>query len=176
MVFRRFAVDGEIPLARNKIKKKVGEVAKISYLCGRKTLIFEHLIDMKRLTFLMLLMCAIGGRTMAAEFTELELTLPKIPTFTNEAGFGYDLETSWDGKSATPFFISANVPDGNYRVTVTIGSKKRAAETTIRCESRRLFVENLATKKGELVTKTFVVNKRDINFVNEKGQADRVKL
>ena len=124
----------------------------------------------------MLLMCAIGGRTMAAEFTELELTLPKIPTFTNEAGFGYDLETSWDGKSATPFFISANVPDGNYRVTVTIGSKKRAAETTIRCESRRLFVENLATKKGELVTKTFVVNKRDINFVNEKGQADRVKL
>ncbi len=124
----------------------------------------------------MLLMSAFGWNARGAEFTELEMNLPKIPAFTNESGFGYDLETSWDGKSSTPFFISANVPDGNYRVTVTIGSKKRAAETTIRCESRRLFIENLATKKGELVTKTFIVNKRDVNFVNEKGQADRVKL
>ncbi len=124
----------------------------------------------------MLLMSAFSWNARGAEFTELEMNLPKIPAFTNESGFGYDLETSWDGKSSTPFFISANVPDGNYRVTVTIGSKKRAAETTIRCESRRLFIENLATKKGELVTKTFIVNKRDVNFVNEKGQADRVKL
>lgn len=38
---------------------------------------------------------------------------------------------------------------GNYRVTVRLGSKKQAGNTTVRAESRRLFVENLPTKKGE---------------------------
>ncbi|MBE6332752.1 MAG: rhamnogalacturonan acetylesterase [Bacteroidales bacterium] len=131
---------------------------------------------MKQLTTLLLSLSALTASAQSSSFTTIDIPLPKAPQFTDSIGFGYDLETSWDGKSAAPFFISANVPDGNYRVTVTIGSKKRAAETTIRCESRRLFIENLATKKGELVTKTFIVNKRDVNFVNEKGQADRVKL
>ena len=46
--------------------------------------------------------------------------------------------------------LSYPLPDGNYLLTVTIGSKKRAASTTIRCESRRLLCENVATRKGEI--------------------------
>lgn len=75
--------------------------------------------------------------------------------------YGYDLHTSWDGKSVKPFFFSVNVPDGNYKVTVTLGSKNKAGVTTVRGESRRLFYESVATKKGELKTVTFVINKRN---------------
>lgn len=51
-------------------------------------------------------------------------------------------------KSNKPFFFSVNVPDGNYKVTVVIGSKNEPSSTTVRGESRRLFIENLSTKKG----------------------------
>ena len=68
--------------------------------------------------------------------------------FNEEQGFGYDLQPAWDGKSNQPFFFSVNVPDGNYKVTVTLGSKDSAGNTTVRAESRRLFIENLPTKKG----------------------------
>ena len=62
--------------------------------------------------------------------------------------------------SDQPFFFSVAVPDGNYKVTVTLGSKKRAAKTVVRAECRRLFVEEVATKKGKYATYSFVVNKR----------------
>lgn len=59
----------------------------------------------------------------------------------------------------SPFYFSVRVPDGNYRVTVYLGSRRRAASTTVRAESRRLFVENLATRKGEVRAETFIVHK-----------------
>ena len=52
------------------------------------------------------------------------------------------------------------VPDGNYRVSVTFGSKKKAGVTTILAENRRLMVENVRTKKGKTQTVSFLVNKR----------------
>ena len=92
--------------------------------------------------------------------------------FSEEQGYGYDFNTSWDGRSASPFYFSVNVPDGNYRVTVTLGSKKKATETTVRAESRRLFVENLALVKGKTEVKTFVVNKRNTRI----GDKEHVKI
>ena len=52
------------------------------------------------------------------------------------------------------------VEDGNYKVTVTLGSKKRAAHTIVRAESRRLMVECCNTRKGQFRTYSFIVNKR----------------
>ena len=92
--------------------------------------------------------------------------------FTSEQGYGYDLQPAWDGKSDKPFFFSVNVPDGNYKVTVTLGSKDAAGNTTVRAESRRLFIENLPTKKGELITESFIVNKRNTQ-INAK---EKVKI
>ena len=98
-------------------------------------------------------------------------------TYTDETGYGYDFQTSWDGKQGTaPFFFSVKVPDGNYRVTVTLGSKRRAGVTEVRAENRRLFLENVATKKGKTCTATFVVNKRSPEFMRPDGKSDRVKL
>lgn len=93
--------------------------------------------------------------------------------FNNEQGYGYDFQPAWDGKSNKPFFFSVNVPDGNYRVTVTLGSKDAAGSTTVRGESRRLFIENLDTKKGELVTETFTINKR--NTIIKGNQKVKIK-
>ena len=53
-----------------------------------------------------------------------------------------------------------NLPDGNYRVTVTLGNKKKAGQTVVRAESRRHFADVIKTKKGEQKTVSFVVNKR----------------
>src|SRR5574344_2874250 len=59
------------------------------------------------------------------------------------------------------YYFSVSVPDGNYKVTVTVGSGKQKGNTTLRAESRRLFVQNLETKKGEFKTASFIVNKRN---------------
>lgn len=60
----------------------------------------------------------------------------------------------------TPQQLKLSVPNGNWRVTLTIGSKKRAAETTVRSENRRLMVDKMVTKRKEQQTVQFVVNKR----------------
>ena len=87
--------------------------------------------------------------------------------FSEEKGFGYDLQPSPNGKDNKPFFFSVAVPDGNYHVTAIIGNKKKAAETTVRGESRRLFFENIKTAKGKNYTCSFVINKRN-PVINEK--------
>ena len=62
--------------------------------------------------------------------------------------------------SDKPFYFSVPVKDGNYKVTVTLGARKRASHTVVRAESRRLMVEGCSTRKGQFETYTFVVNKR----------------
>lgn len=47
----------------------------------------------------------------------------------------FDFDMTKDGKGLKSGFLSVEVPDGNYRVRVTFGSKKRAGETTLRCEN-----------------------------------------
>lgn len=81
--------------------------------------------------------------------------------YNNRIGYGYDLLPAPKESGNQPFFFSVNEPDGNYLVTIILGSKKKSGSTTVRGESRRLFFENIATKKGELKTVSFVINKRD---------------
>lgn len=100
--------------------------------------------------------------------------------YSEEKGYGYDLSLSPDGKGTAPFFFSVSVPDGNYHVTVVVGNKRSAGETTVRGESRRLFLENVKTKKGELRPCSFTINKRDVHIsANEDvriKQRERNKL
>lgn len=69
-------------------------------------------------------------------------------------------DTLLNKTSEKPFYFSVPVPDGNYRVTVTLGAKKKASETVVRAESRRLMVENCATKRGKFEIRSFIVSKR----------------
>ena len=70
------------------------------------------------------------------------------------------VDTVMNQESDKPFYFSVPVADGNYKVTVTLGSKKKAAHTVVRAESRRLMVEKCTTKKNKYATYSFIVNKR----------------
>lgn len=58
-------------------------------------------------------------------------------------------------------------------VTVTLGNARKAGSTTVRAESRRLFLENIPTRKGEFLTYRFTVNKR--NTVIADGEKVQIK-
>lgn len=100
-----------------------------------------------------LMLAAIAAIGLALPSAAETYILDKAQRYDTVAGHGYDLVDA-------PVYYSVKVPDGRYRVTFEIGSPKKAAETTVRAESRRLLVENLATRKGETVRKSFVVDKR----------------
>lgn len=84
-----------------------------------------------------------------------------------------DLCKAQNVKSNAPFTRNIEVPDGNYKVTVVLGSKKKAGNTVVRAENRRLMVDEVATKKGQFKTVEFVVNKRTPEI--EKGKRVKVK-
>lgn len=84
-----------------------------------------------------------------------------------------DLSKAQNVRSNAPFTRNIEVPDGNYKVTVVLGSKKKAGKTVVRAENRRLMVDEVATKKGQFKTVEFVVNKRTPEI--EKGKRVKVK-
>ncbi len=108
---------------------------------------------------------------MKAFFVSAVLAMASLSLSAQTGTFEVDINS--------PRYFSVAVPDGNYLVTVTIGSKKRKAETVVRAESRRLMVERAVTRRGQLVDYTFVVNKRSPRYTakSEKGTVEeRVKL
>ena len=68
---------------------------------------------------------------------DFDMTKPQ-PVYSDENGFGYDIVPApTKQKPNEPFFFSVRVDDGNYRVRVVLGAKKKAGETTVRAEGRR---------------------------------------
>jgi lysophospholipase L1-like esterase len=80
--------------------------------------------------------------------------------YTPRAGYGFDLGTR-ASSDADPFYFSVSLPDGNYRVTIEFGRQVRASSTTVRSESRRLMLEEVAVAKGATTSRSFIVNKRN---------------
>jgi lysophospholipase L1-like esterase len=94
--------------------------------------------------------------------------------FTPERGYGFDLNTKpsagvdQGGDALTgdfvtgeqPFYFSAVVPEGTYKVTVTLGDPKGASTTTVKAEQHRLMLEGVHTDSGKVETKSFMVNTR----------------
>ena len=87
-----------------------------------------------------------------------------------EQEFGFDLlaspQVTDDAcQSDKPFFISVAEPDGDYRVTVVLGSKTVASVISVKTEARRLMLQEIATRPGQKVKRSFVVNVRspDVN-------------
>lgn len=83
---------------------------------------------------------------------------------------------TYDTANQQSFDLTVPVPDGNYLVTMKIGSKKSAGATFVKAESRRLFVNDLRTAKGEFQTVSFVVNKRDYTIREDGKEAGKVTL
>jgi lysophospholipase L1-like esterase len=79
-------------------------------------------------------------------------------------GFGFE-----PGAGTT--FFSADLPEGNYNVTLTFGDAKTATSTTVKAELRRLMLENVTTAPGQLVTRSFTVNVRTPQIAAVDGVA-----
>ena len=91
--------------------------------------------------------------------------------YSKETGFGFEpgvpvtAETGTPAPlaadaAARPFSFSVTVPEGNYRVTVTLGDPQADAITTVKSETRRLMLERIRTAAGKFETRTFTVNVR----------------
>ncbi len=76
-----------------------------------------------------------------------------------------------------PFYFSVKLPEGNYDVKLILGDKEGTSATTVRAECRRLFLQNIKTKKGEVVEKTFTVHVKDSVIKDASGAAiSKVRL
>jgi lysophospholipase L1-like esterase len=96
--------------------------------------------------------------------------------YTKEVGYGFDLGTAPGEK---PFFFSVGVPEGNYNIAVTFGGVSAACVSTVKAESRRLMLEEVATAAGKFETRTFVVNVRNFKIPPPPQNApggDQVRL
>ncbi len=103
-----------------------------------------------------------------------------LPTniYSRELGYGFEpgaavVGVDRGGKDALrqdfctsdrPFYFSVALPEGNYRVRVTLGDLKSATTNTLKAELRRLMVEKIETTPGRFFTTTFVVNVRTPGF------------
>jgi len=74
-------------------------------------------------------------------------------TYSGERGNGFE-----PGSGGALF--SVKVPEGNYRVSVTLGDAKEASDTTLRAEGGRMLATGLTTSPGEFLTRDFIVNVR----------------
>lgn len=63
--------------------------------------------------------------------------------------------------SDKPFLFSADVPEGNYNVALTLGDQNSESITTVKGEARRLMLEKVRTAPGQFVTRTFTINVRN---------------
>jgi lysophospholipase L1-like esterase len=111
-----------------------------------------------------------GSGAIAPGFTQVTATT----LYSKARGYGFepgaalrDFDRGGDSlrgdfvATTDPLFkFSVAVPEGNYRVTVTLGDATGESLTTIRAETRRLALERVHTAAGEFATRTFVVNVR----------------
>lgn len=94
--------------------------------------------------------------------------------YSEQIGYGYHYQTKVSVVNQTnqqlqsysfttadqPFYFSVRVPEGNYKVTLTLGDLCKESETTVKAESRRLMLERVVTRPGEIISKSFIVNVR----------------
>jgi len=110
---------------------------------------------------------AFGQGKAPAGFTQV------APDATYDATRGYGFEPG----GAQAAYFSLDLPEGNYKVTVTLGDDKAPATTTVKSELRRLMLENVPTKAGETVTRSFIVNVKTPQIAAVPGvAAGEVKL
>jgi lysophospholipase L1-like esterase len=148
---------------------------------------FRHsLLVIRHLAFVIVLFTlALTGH--AAAPLKLDFSSSKPPpgfvqvlpttTYSTNVGYGFDLgskvtSTARGCTSDQPFFFSVALPEGNYRVSVKLGSPTNETRTTVKAESRRLMLENIHTMPSQFSNCSFTVNIRTPSL----GSAGQVRL
>jgi lysophospholipase L1-like esterase len=100
------------------------------------------------------------------------VSVAKDTAYSKERGYGFEVNPGSTSDTNAAKLFSIAVPEGNYDVTLTFGAADAATTNTIKAESRRLMLENVVTRPGEFVTRTFTVNVRGPQIPG----GDRVRL
>lgn len=121
--------------------------------------------------------------TQAQSTRGVQVALTTI--YSREGGYGFEAPVALPANAqkypdisqtslcgSRPFLFSVAVPEGNYNVAVTLGDRNGESSTTVKAESRRLMLERVTTKAGQLETKAFTLNVRR----PEIGSKGRVAL
>jgi lysophospholipase L1-like esterase len=102
--------------------------------------------------------------------------------YNRERGFGFEpgAKVQCGPNSCTsdkPYYFSAKVAEGNYRVTVRFGHEAFATAPVVKAELRRLMLDRVTTTPAKYVTKSFIVNVRtpQIATAGEVKLKDREK-
>lgn len=107
------------------------------------------------------------------------ITVDANSMYNNTAGFGFEKSSANNGTivngigfitSNQPFFFSVKLSEGNYNIKVTLGDIEGSSDAVIRAECRRMMINRIQVKKGEIKTVEFTVNIRDslIRATNSK--------
>jgi lysophospholipase L1-like esterase len=102
------------------------------------------------------------------------IRVPADAAYDKQRGYGFEGEAKIESvdcggsdplrsgfcTSDKPFFFSVDLPEGNYKVTVTLGDARHKSTTAVKAELRRLMLENIHTAAGQFATRQFVVNIR----------------
>ncbi|MEY2868189.1 MAG: hypothetical protein RIR01_613 [Bacteroidota bacterium] len=98
--------------------------------------------------------------------TDSGIVINNSNLYTDALGYGFDCNSSANVKlndksmiGDKSIYFSVKLPEGNYKVDLIIGGDK-AANTTVKAESRRLMLKEIKTKDKEIVRQSFVVNVR----------------
>ncbi|KJD34745.1 rhamnogalacturonan acetylesterase [Tamlana nanhaiensis] len=93
-------------------------------------------------------------------------SINNVNKYTDAIGYGFDYDTAEKIafkknylKAEGSVYFSVKLPEGNYKIEVVLGGKP-CSTTTIKAESRRLMLQELALDKKETSTQTFTVNVR----------------
>jgi len=134
---------------------------------------------LKSLQLGLIVLLAAAAGTVAAEpvcrlnFGSLPLPgfthVPPAALYSKSSGFGFEPGATVhaiDGGIAAdkPFYFSVAVPEGNYKVTVSMGDPVSESDTTVKAELRRLMLQDVKTPAGKFETRTFVVNVRTPSY------------
>ncbi|HEV6966119.1 rhamnogalacturonan acetylesterase [Roseateles sp.] len=88
----------------------------------------------------------------------LQFDLATEPIYTRERGHGFEPGAPRNA-AGQPAFFSVDLPEGNYRITATLGGTQ-ASDTTIKAELRRLMLDGVRLPAGASEQRSFVVNVR----------------
>lgn len=104
-----------------------------------------------------------------------EVAIAADTTYSRERGHGFEADDKRNA-AGLPYFFSVDLPEGNYRVTATLGGKT-ASDTTLKTELRRLQLDAARVPAGKTETRRLIVNVRTANITAVNGvEPGRVKL
>lgn len=93
--------------------------------------------------------------------------------YEENTGYGFDFDTAENAvftaiglKITKSTYFSVKVPEGNYKVKITLGNDNKDSNITVKAESRRIMINQLLIKKGKSAIQEFNVNVRNC-YIND---------